>query len=430
MDRPPAAWSPVTPLPDCRPQRFGTVELNAPVLTPSRVESVCVGLTERRPLLLGRSTDSIVESLCQSAESFLNSAEPEQKLLSGTSGYSPEVIAAGLVDCFEAWTPDGFREWMDRELASDEARGPSLVFQVQAGNVPTAGLRSMAACLLLRSPLLIKPSSGEPLLPALWAECLARHDPELAEAVAVLWWPGGTEELEAPALQAAEVVEVFGDDASIGDVRRRLPTDTRLIPHGHKISIAVVNGQTAGPAEAAALARDVAMFDQHGCLSPQIAFVLDDGTASARWASQVADAMVTIAETLPPGRRSPAASSRTLQLRGQYEFRPESRVWSSPGSTDWTVILTDPDPLPPTPGTRTLFVCPIPDAQRLAALLVPIASHLQAIGLSPDLTGESLALPLQPWFCPLGQMQRPPLCWPEDGMPLLAQIAGDLPSRS
>ncbi|NIP95626.1 MAG: acyl-CoA reductase, partial [Akkermansiaceae bacterium] len=43
------------------------------------------------------------------------------------------------------------------------------------------------------------------------------------------------------------------------------PPHVRLLPHGQKLSIAVVSGDAAAAAPLAA--RDISLFDQRGCLS-------------------------------------------------------------------------------------------------------------------------------------------------------------------
>ena len=109
---------------------------------------------------------------------------------------------------------------------------------------------------------------------------LAARDPELAACLRTLYWPGGDRGCEDVALAAADLVVASGDDGSIADLAGR--TRARFIGHGHRISFAVVTqAQVHADDTAAGLARDVAIWDQRGCLSPQLCFV-EGGFADAR----------------------------------------------------------------------------------------------------------------------------------------------------
>jgi acyl-CoA reductase LuxC len=270
---------------------------------------------------------------------------------------------------------------------------------------------------------LVKCSSGDPLMPVLFARSLARHDPELGECLAAVRWRGGDEAVEAAAFESVDVIEAFGHDDTLESIASRLPAGRRLVRHGHKVSFAVVRSPL-GPVEAAGIARDVAMFDQQGCLSVQTVFVLG-GAGDARGAAhELAGACAHVENELPAGARSMAQAAAVQRVRAQYEFRPGADIWASPASTAWTVVLAAPNPLPPTVGVRTVFVCPVQDAAELGRILRPKRHVIQAIGLGPGVTLDELELGFTPWTCRAGQMQRPPMDWLQDGEHLLRQLAG------
>src|SRR5207248_10411174 len=105
-------------------------------------------------------------------------------------------------------------QWIERpELgARSRAFGPGLTLIIASGNVPMAALPSIIYALLLKSPVLVKLSSDEPVLAGLYLHSLAAADEALGRAVAAAWWPGGDEALEAAVLAHAEAVIAVGGE--------------------------------------------------------------------------------------------------------------------------------------------------------------------------------------------------------------------------
>ena len=156
-------------------------------------------------------------------------------------------------------------------------RGPGRQLHVLAGSVPTSGIFSMICALLVKSPVLVKTSKHDPLFPALFAQALADVEPRLAAAMAVLPWSGGDEAIERAAMSGAGAVVAYGSDATVEVLRCRVPTNSRFLGYGTKLSIAAITREALSVFDARTTASraawDVALFDQQGCLSPQVLFV-------------------------------------------------------------------------------------------------------------------------------------------------------------
>src|SRR5262249_15110338 len=140
---------------------------------------------------------------------------------------------------------------------------------------------SMIHALLVKSPCLVKTAAEEPVLPVLFARSLAQEAPWLGEALAVLHWPGEDADVGAAALKDAEAVIAYGSDTSLASLRAWTPLGTRFQAHGHRIGFGVIGREalTLGGVDdtAARAARDVALFDQQGCMSPQYFYVEEGG---------------------------------------------------------------------------------------------------------------------------------------------------------
>src|SRR5690606_32859155 len=103
---------------------------------------------------------------------------------------------------------------------------------------------------------------------------LSDADPEIGDCVAVTWWPGGNETIEEAALARVGLVVHYGGADAIASLRSRAHPRVKFIEHGPRISFAIVRADTADPDAPAELARAVALFDQQGCVSPQVAYII------------------------------------------------------------------------------------------------------------------------------------------------------------
>ena len=63
--------------------------------------------------------------------------------------------------------------------------------------------------LLTKSAILGKSSFDEPLMPVLFARSLASVDPDMADALAIVPWRGGTVDLEDAAIGEADAVGAY-----------------------------------------------------------------------------------------------------------------------------------------------------------------------------------------------------------------------------
>ncbi|HEX8958898.1 MAG TPA: acyl-CoA reductase [Solirubrobacterales bacterium] len=356
------------------------------------------------------------------------------------TGYSEAALRHAVDTMLNAFCAEGLSRLVREELgdaaaldrfvaaggALRMARGPGRQFHVFAGGVPTVPVFSLICALLLKSPVLAKPSNADQLVPALFARTLARVEPRLARALAVLPWRGGDTALEAAALDGAGAVVVYGSDETVAAIRRQAPPAALFAGYGHGLSFAAVSRESLTCEGVQPLARrlawDTALFDQHGCLSPQFAAIERGGEVAAEeFAVLVAAELEALAPKLPRGHITPAEAARIQSRRELARFQAAGnagvRVWQSPNSTEWTVVLRD--RLTPAAGRdRFLTIIPVEDlATALPALSrgLPISS----IGVAaPPQRLQQLApaiAPLARRICPLGRMGEPPVTWRHDG---------------
>jgi hypothetical protein len=431
---------------------WGAVEVEHAALTPEllarAVESVRAA---RRQTLAGRPVRDVIDAIVRMATEW---RRPESTwraralaTLPAVTGLSAEMVAETLARLFEPYTEKCLWSFVEAETGGADvldgfaatpwgarhAVGPDLLAHVAAGNVPGLALPVLVSGLLAKSAIIIKPAAGEPVLTALIARSLTAVAPEIGGAVAVAYWPGGTAELDAQVLPHADVVVVEGNDESVAAARAMAPG--RTLGFGRRVSLAVVAREAAGKADcvAADIARDVSMYDQHGCLSPHVVYVEAGGDASAvELADALAQALLSLGQSLPRGELTTAEHTAVHRFRAEAEWQSihgqDVRIFGDPSGTGATVVYESDPRFEPTCAHRAVRVKPLERLEDLPAALGDAAPLVEAVGAAgPPERIRNLARILATSstvsrICPLGRMQAPPLDWRHGGIPRLGAL--------
>jgi hypothetical protein len=307
--------------------------------------------------------------------------------------------------------------WIGHGAAKTKALPPAAILHVVSGNTPHAALQSLIGGLLLGSRNLVKlPQSGLVEVGQFVARLpdVLRSTVETATNLPDAW------------LASAGAVVVYGSDETIAALRSRVAPGKTFIGHGHKASLGIV-WDDPGLASCAGAARDASLFDQQGCLSPQVFYVHEKQPGTARrYAEQLAAAMDRFNNEHPRGPLEVAEKAGIANLRAAYRFRAAGdlrvALWEGGANMDWTVIYEEDAWFTGSPLHRVVFVKPLPDD--LARAMGPAAEHVGAVGLWPcteELAGRFAALgPSR--FCAIGRMQEPPWTWHNGGLPRLASL--------
>jgi hypothetical protein len=260
--------------------------------------------------------------------------------------------------------------------AASKTKGDSgLVVVVLAANIPGLVVQPLLPALALARPVLIKSSMREPLFAPTFVAALIRREPRLAPHLAAVAWPGGDHELEREVLATATRVLAYGGGEAIEDLTTRV--GEKLVAFGPRLSFAAISKDIDLDVVAPGLARDIALFDQRGCLSVQAIYTDGDGETLAR---ALAVALDELAERWPPGTIEPSAAAAVQQIRGEAEMRGLLHLGQEPGRG---TVIVDPDPrLRPSPGLRLVRIYPMADLDELPALLKPWQGRLQGAALA------------------------------------------------
>jgi hypothetical protein len=265
------------------------------------------------------------------------------------------------------------------------------------------------------------------VLPALFARALREVDAELADCLAVVYWPGGTRELEAVALAAADAVVVYGGEDVVESVSGRTAPGTRLVVHGPRISIGLVS-RNAGLGAARDIAAATAAYDQQGCVSPHVVYVETGGPLDPLALAQaIADELESLQATQPRRRINASEAVAIRDARTRAEFA--GKALFGPDHTGFTVIYdADDDALVTSCLNRTLYVKAIADASALKAVLEPHRSLLQSVALEGFSSDEILPVATLLADCGVTRLTTferlpwPPMHWRHDGRGPLQEL--------
>jgi hypothetical protein len=429
-------------------------------LAPSIITEACQTLKHNRArYLAARSTASIIRVLAAVGREWLQPGYPfrERALEFGpaATGFSRATLAAGLDAFFAQLTAENLHALVKQELghpgrledfaagdgefSADRVacvRGPELIAHITGGALPNPALTSIVLGLLARSAQFVKCASGAAFLPRLFAHSLYEAEPKLGACLELAEWKGGSAGLEDALLAEADCVTATGSDETLALLRRRVPAHVRFVGYGHRLSFAFVAHEVLSGMQpqkvALRAARDVAAWNQLGCLSPHVIYVETGGkVAPEKFAELLAAELEALERSHPRGALAAAEAAAIATRRSFYEVRaahlPDTRLWQSHGSTAWTVVYENDPRFQVSCLNRFVYVKAVAGVTQALEGADPVRGKVSTVGLAAtEDRAPELALELARWgvtrICPLGRMQEPPLTWRHDGRPSLGDL--------
>lgn len=411
-------------------------------------EAVTVAEAVRAAALAARRTHRAADVVASVARAAARLADPDDPYgraaldaLRAGSGCSRANAADLLQRSAEGWSAPVLSSLIRSELGElavlDEPRpdserpgrrrraaGPPVVHLVLAGNVPGVAVTAAIRSLVVRSGVLCKLPSSEPWLVGLFARALHDEDPALAATMAATWWPA---DVPGPIVhewtKRSGKVIVYGGADAVRAIRARTPPAIPILEYGPRIG-AVILGPETTEAELRGLARDTCAYDQAGCVSPRLVYMLgipsdaevDDlcdrlGTALGDECARVASVFTTDEE---------AVAIRAARARFQFEATDGARALG-PADLAWTLLFRSGAAAYTEPLPRVLWVYRIDRLEELGRLRGVLEGRLQALGVAglPDSDRrqiEELAVELGvSRVTPPGAMAWPPADWRHDG---------------
>ena len=379
--------------------------------------------------------------------------------LSTASTFSTATIREGLDSALRAWRPADFVACAEREIGAQLTSGGTTAralapfestLVVAGGAIPMPTLLTSLIPLVLGSPVMLRETRHDPVTPGLLARSIAERDPEFARALEPVRIPVEDVDAYRTALEA-DCVVATGSDESLAAIRDRLSSRTRFVGFGHRFSIGVVGPEIGATDEALAetargFALDVARWDQSGCLSPVVIYLVDVPVDTAkRLTRAIANALESLDREMPRGSIDPARSIDATNERSSARMRSgvdEVLIVEGDGHT----IILEMDATPrPAPLGRFLRLHPVESPAALERVLRPFHGHLSNAAIagfppskptsgddrgrtSPPNTKDRAIVELLvragvSRVTSPGAMQTPEVDWPHDGLPLFGALA-------
>ncbi len=297
------------------------------------------------------------------------------------------------------------------------------VLHVTAGNVFISCIDSLVMGLLTKNVSYLKLSSRNNFFPFFFARALIAHDRAkvVADKFCLLTWKGGDASVEDAFKRHVPAILAWGGEEMLESYRRGLAPGTKLLDYGPKISFQVLTKgglEKAGlDAASAAIARDLVMWDQQACSSPQNLFV-EKGADIPKLLEAIGRHLD--APAFPRGELSADEHVELLKERERARVSRHLEGGHSREGATWLLHHETRPFLRASPLNRTLVLKDFTDEADLLRQVAPFRFYLQSCGY---LTG---AEEKERWlsvlgraglkrFAPLGKMSETFAGLPHDG---------------
>jgi hypothetical protein len=380
---------------------------------------------EAGALLTSSTIEERARWLAEATSALAQEAHDKRDALSAATGLSIPMVEWAIRTTLGTITEDAMLALgQDAPTGIGQAAEPiAMLSVVLAGNVFTVSARGIVVPLLFGVPVLVKASSRETIFPSMLRDALRSTDSELGGAMSVVEFSGGDIECEAALVESSEAIAVYGSDETVSALSSRAP-DTRLIAHGHGVSVAYCGANALDDSNIGDtiddLSLDICAYDQRGCLSPQLVYIKETPhCCAADFATRLAgEGLGPLSRTLPRGPLPVAVGSAQAQWRGIAEV--EGALIQ--GDT-YAVAIREPQPIRWSPGYRNVTVAAVRDLDQALEAMRPIGTNLKCIGTDSASMSEiemqlAASNALHAYACAIGSMQTPPLDAPADGHPI------------
>ncbi len=307
-----------------------------------------------------------------------------------STGLARESVAWALKHCFEVDTTNG-------DLAALVAATPVAphAHVLLSANVFSSALRALALAIASSPRLSVRASRREPVM----LELLRLASPSAFELVTEL----------SP--NPGDHLWLYGSDATLTEVTKLTAPGVSIHAHGTGYGVVALQLTEDSPLAtlAAAVAADIAPFEQRGCLSPRRLLVDGPPDLTRRFALALVDAMSRVEQLLPVGLL--AASELAEQRRWTQLAALSGELW--PAGRGWVALPDEGRPLGLEPLGRCIALETSEQVPRLLAEVEPLLTTVAAFGPRGWLTELRSVAPRARHVAP-GRMQSPPLDGPAD----------------
>jgi hypothetical protein len=296
------------------------------------------------------------------------------------------------IDCLEGWRTTDLLDGRRIAVRAFGARALHII----AGNSPVVAAMTVMRNAITRSDAIIKSPSNDPFTALAIARTMIDMAPghPLTKHLSVAYWKGGDDAIERQLYQphVVEKLVAWGGLASVKHVTKYIQPGLELVTLDPKRSVSII-GPEAFESEATEcevakrLATDIGAFNQSGCVSARVVYVLSgtDEKGVARlnaFGRRVYDAMLALPEAI-----STKPKSMDVELRQSVNTARLSDEWYKVigGREDEGAIIVSQIPervdFAPMLACRVANLVPVDDIEEIFAV---IDAYTQTVGIYPE----------------------------------------------
>jgi phenylacetate-coenzyme A ligase PaaK-like adenylate-forming protein len=270
---------------------------------------------------------------------------------------------------FESWSPLG------------------VLTHIAPGNSPALSFLALVEGLLTGNKNILKLSSKDSRFCILAMTALGKCDQTgvLNKTTIILRISSSNQKMIKRIISVSDGVSVWGGDEAIKSIKKMMPTGTRLIPWGHKVSFGLVSKDKIKCDETIEkMAMDCVLMEQQACSSPQTILL---ETSSTEELDNFSKSLLKQMEKLSQSLLDPV-----LSIQEQAEITNISEVVRletvlgkgkllQSGKLNCRVFIDYTEGLSLSPLYRSIWVRPI-TKEKLIEKLYPLRQYLQTCGLA------------------------------------------------
>jgi hypothetical protein len=297
-----------------------------------------------------------------------------------------------------------------------------------AGNVDLQALLSGVCGLLGGNASLVRVPSEQARAIALLMDTLPGVDPEglLSGLMVCVSFPSDQLSLHEAMARQVDGAMIWGGEEAVRAVRSLpFPTWARIAVFGPRYSLAIVDAGIVEETEqlqvwCERLARDVWLYEQRACSSPQAIIVESAPGKLEAFVAALADAFKSQNRRSPRRAFEASEALAVIKARAEWLIGSERHSALMTAAPDWTILVGEGPALPQAAQNRTLVVSAVTSLEDFVDTL---DGGTQTIGIAMSDPKRELALAMRAGrrgvdrIVPIGQMHLFGSPW--DGQPLV-----------
>jgi hypothetical protein len=375
-------------------------------ITPSIINDLLRIATEKKKKLLLAPVKDIIDYFGRLSDLWMDPLSDIRKealeILPLETGLSQEMVTYAIDRLAWSIEAKGFHKKLTREIGDMEMLDNwkydgvdrrmryhplGVLLHVISGNVLVGGAFSLAMGCITKNVNIIKTSSSLQQFPLLFAKSVYVSDTEniIRDTFSVINWKGGNKDIEQIIKQSCDGFIVWGGEDVVQNYRVGRRNSSRLVEFGPKVSLGIVTlkgwEETDKKQMSSSIARDISLWDQQSCSSPQVIFVESENVIH-ELAQLINIALSEYEKVLPRGTLTFDEEAELCREREVARFEQSlGQVEIITQNTDnWSIIIDYTNNYRLSPLKRSIYLKLVTNLSDFYKKVTDYKDYLQTIG--------------------------------------------------